>query len=165
MFTAIKTAFSGVFVKVLCAALLGVGGLALWQYMKANSLEKDNITITNNYNTVKGKYDTLKGDYANLEDQLNKKNASGKVDEEVQTGVNTTTTVYRDRFDLVDKKVEQKVASIRAEYAAKEQTDANIKARDRAISTERINGLWGSFCTNQPKHPTCASAAASAPAQ
>lgn len=165
MFDTIKTAFSGIFVKVLTVALLAAGGLALWQYMKANGLEKSNIVLKNDYDTVKEKYDTLKGDYGRLEGELKTAKASKDVDEKVQTGVNDTTIVYKDRFDLVDKKVEQKVATIRAEYAKKEQTDANIKARDRAISTERINGLWGSFCTNQPKHPTCVAASASAPAQ
>jgi isoleucyl-tRNA synthetase len=163
MFTAIGTAFSGILSKVLLAGVVGMGGLALWQYTKANSLDKDLIQVKNSLKTVSDKYDTLKKDYANLEDQLKKAQASKQVDEIIRTENEKTTIVYKDRFDMVDKKVNEKVRAIQEKYAQLEQNTTNIEARDREVSAERIGGLWNSFCVNNPSHARCATASTAKP--
>lgn len=99
--------------------------------------------------------DQASRDLKQIEKELKLLVESRKIDDDVIDKVDNTKIVYRDRFDLVDKRVEEKVASIGKKYAEMAQNEINEELRDQEISAARIDGAWQTYCASQPNALTC----------
>lgn len=156
MLGAIKAGLSGIFGKVMFGAITALAAIVLYQWYQNDKLSQDLTTANTSYATLNTQHTTLKDDYDDLKKQFDQRQESNEATGKIEGESTQTQIIYRDRFDLVDKRVEAQVREIRQRYAAQEQTEATKAAEAQEISVVRIDGLWSSFCTNQPEHVSCA---------
>lgn len=137
-------------------ALLAVTAIAVSVvWFSAASLSKELSDANGKLNDVAKNFEETQKDLATIEENLRLLIEARKIDDSVGDQVENTKVIYRDRFDLVDKKVDERVAGIVKKYAELAQTETNAELRDQEISAARLNGLWQTYCANQASAPSC----------
>lgn len=124
-------------------------------WYSAVSLNKDLHDISTKLSVVDKKFTEASKDLDQIKKNMDLLIKSKDIDNNVDEQVTNTKVIYKDRFDLVDKRVDEKVAEIVKRYAEMAQTDANAELRDQEISAARLNGLWQTYCANQASAPSC----------
>lgn len=124
-------------------------------WYSAVSLNKDLHDMSTKLSVVDKKFTEVSKDLDQLKKNMDLLIKSKDIDNNVDEQVTNTKVIYKDRFDLVDKRVDEKVAEIVKRYAEMAQTDANAELRDQEISAARLNGLWQTYCANQASAPSC----------
>ncbi len=140
----------------LLLTLFAVGAIAVAVvWYSAVSLNKDLRDVSTKLSVVDKKFAEVSKDLDQLKKNIDLLIKSKDIDNNVDEQVTNTKVIYKDRFDLVDKRVDEKVAEIVKRYAEMAQTDANAELRDQEISAARLNGLWQTYCANQASAPSC----------
>lgn len=140
----------------LFLTLIAVSAIAVAVvWYSAVSLNKDLRDMSTKLSVVDKKFTEVSKDLDQLKKNIDLLIKSKDIDNNVDEQVTNTKVIYKDRFDLVDKRVDEKVAEIVKRYAEMAQTDANAEMRDQEISAARLNGLWQTYCANQASAPSC----------
>lgn len=140
----------------LLLTLFAVGAIAVAVvWYSAVSLNKDLRDMSTKLSVVDKKFTEVSKDLDQLKKNIDLLIKSKDIDNNVDEQVTNTKVIYKDRFDLVDKRVDEKVAEIVKRYAEMAQTDANAELMEQEISAARLNGLWQTYCANQASAPSC----------
>ena len=153
--TGIKTAFSGVLTKALLGLAIAGCVVAFVFYQNYQSSQEKLSDTKTTLSIISSELDTLKGTYNNLKSQFDLLKASTEITDTVRDTTEKEKIVYRDNLSAIDRIVEDKVSAIKNKYAAMEDTEANQQAKDREVSSERIKGLWATFCLANADHANC----------
>lgn len=134
-----------------------------WGYYVANGKDGQITELKEQVSKQTGQIEGLKldvkardGDIATLKNQLQDQ----KIVKETEDKLRET----QGKLTEAEKLIDQKVADINKKYDALPKNDVNAQARKRELSSERVKGLWLSYCLAYPKNVRCVQAAPAAAA-
>ena len=107
------------------------------------------------YTTAESSRQLLLSQNKHLTEQIDLKNKSAKADQQVIAELNDKLSATSDKFDEVGKTIDGRIAAINSKYSKLDQTDNNRIAKQQEISSERIRGLWATYCIAKPQHEKC----------
>lgn len=151
----IKGAFSGIFVKVLTGLVIASCVVAYVFYHNYQNSQKTLDETKTTLSRIDSELTTVKGQYNNLKQQFDLLKASNDITDNTRTNIQDEKTTYTGTLSAIERQVEDKVSAIKKRYATMEQTELNQAAKEREISSERIKGLWATFCLTNADHSNC----------
>lgn len=136
---------------VIIALIVVAAGGAFYVYNQGQQLEK-----------TQEKVKAVQESAATLETGLEagkKEFDDFKKSTDVNTGTNQAvvkeTIIVETKSTEIEKRVSKQIAEINDKFKAMADTEENRLAKELEVSTERMKGLWASFCIAKPEHVNC----------
>lgn len=87
--------------------------------------------------------------------ELNKRSESNQATGTIVKELEETKAVEVKKQTEAEKAVKKKVQEINDKYSKLPDTPNNQRLKETEIATERVRGLWKSFCISEPKAEDC----------
>lgn len=100
-------------------------------------------------------YNRVEQERDDAREELNKRSQSNQATGTIVKELEETKAVEVKKQTEAEKAVKKKVQEINDKYSKLPNTPNNQQLKETEIATERVRGLWKSFCISEPKAEDC----------
>lgn len=100
-------------------------------------------------------YNRVEKERDDARDELGKRSESNQATGTIVKELEETKAVEVKKQTEAEKAVKKKVQEINDKYSKLPNTLNNQQLKETEIATERVRGLWKSFCISEPKAEDC----------
>lgn len=100
-------------------------------------------------------YKRVEGERDTALEELRLKNQSDKASSEVTEKLQENKVTDAKKQTDAEKAVKKKINEINEKYSKLPDTPNNQRLKETEIATERVRGLWKSYCIAEPKAVDC----------
>lgn len=100
-------------------------------------------------------YNRVEQERDDAREELKKRSESNQATGTIVKELEETKAVEVKKQTEAEKAVKKKVQEINDKYSKLPNTPNNQRLKETEIATERVRGLWKSFCISEPKAEDC----------